>query len=105
MMGRAKTLRAVFNHRQAMPCRYRVDGRIIRHLPEQTHRQNRFRARGDHRLDSRHVDIENLYKKARKAISRLSVPLATVMQCFTPTYSASAASSSVISGPMMYWPW
>ena len=43
-------------------------------------------------------------RSARRAISRLSVPLATVMQCRTPTYPASESSNSLISGPMMNCP-
>ena len=43
--------------------------------------------------------------RAISAINKASVPLATVMQCFAPVRSASAASSSLTSGPMMYWPW
>ena len=43
--------------------------------------------------------------RARRAISSESVPEATLRQCRTPTYAASAASSSPISGPMMKRPW
>jgi len=43
--------------------------------------------------------------KARNAISRLAVPLATVMQCFTPACLARTCSNSAISGPMINCPW
>lgn len=39
---------------------------------------------------------------ALRARVRASVPLAQVRQCFTPTYSASWASSSLTWGPMIY---
>src|ERR1700761_6399085 len=42
--------------------------------------------------------------RAIKEINNASVPLATVMQCFTSTKLASACSSSATSGPMMYCP-
>ncbi len=42
---------------------------------------------------------------AIRLISSASVPLATVMQCFAPVKAASCCSSSLTSGPMMYWPW
>ena len=42
---------------------------------------------------------------AISAISRASVPLATVMQWRAPVKSARRCSSSLTSGPMMYWPW
>jgi hypothetical protein len=42
--------------------------------------------------------------RAMSAISSASVPLATPMQCFAPTYSASRCSSSVTSGPITYCP-
>src|SRR5437763_9269959 len=46
-----------------------------------------------------------LSPRAISAISSASVPEATVMQWRAPQYSASLASSSATSGPMMYWPW
>lgn len=42
--------------------------------------------------------------RAINAIWRESVPLETVRQCLTPTYSASCFSSSATCGPRMYCP-
>ena len=41
---------------------------------------------------------------AIRLISKASVPLAQVMQCLAPVKAASLSSSSLTSGPMMYWP-
>ena len=58
VLRRAKTLRGILDHRQVVFCGNGIDGVIIRHLAEKTHRHERLGGGRDGCLDLVHGDIE-----------------------------------------------
>ena len=58
VLRRAKTLRGILNHGQVVFCGNGIDGVIIRHLAEKTHRHERLGGRRDRCLDLVHRNVE-----------------------------------------------
>ncbi len=57
MLASTKTLCGILDHGDVVLGRDRVDPLIIRHLPEQAHREDRFGSRRDFRFDLLDIDV------------------------------------------------